>query len=201
MTDKPPAGPGLDVPDWLRPFAVVVVMVGVMWVVEIVDLIPRVDPDRWGIRPRELGGLTGVPAAPFLHNGFGHLIGNTIPLLILGSVIAFSGIQRVVQVTVIVVAISGLGTWLLGSDNSLHIGASGLVFGYLTYLLARAVFERKFAYLIGGLIVLFLYGSVLWGLVPRPGISWEGHLFGAIGGVLAARFIHAPRERTLPDPV
>lgn len=201
MNDKAATGPNRDIPDWLRPFAVVVAMVAVMWVVEVIDLIPRVDPDRWGIRPREMRGLTGVVAAPFLHNGFGHLIGNTIPLLILGSVIAFSGMVRVIQVTVIVMLVSGLATWLIGSDNTIHIGASGLVFGYLAYLLARAVFERKFTYLIGGVIVLFLYGGVLWGLIPRPGISWEGHLFGAVGGVLAARFIHAPKERTLPDAV
>ncbi len=198
MTDAPAARPSTDIPDWMRPFVVVLVMVALMWVVEIVDLLPRTNPDRWGVRPRELGGLTGVVTMPFLHNGFGHLISNTIPLLIMGWVIAIGGVGRFVRVTVLIVVFTGLGTWLIGPSSSLHIGASGLVFGYLTYLLARAVFERKLAYLAGGAIILFLYGGVLWGLVPRPGISWQAHLTGAVAGVIAAQVLHGRRDRTLP---
>ncbi len=189
-----------DIPEWMRPFAVVVALVAVMWAVEVIDLLPGIDVDRWGIRPRQLRGLIGIGTGPFLHNGFPHLIGNTIPFLILGFVIAASGIQRFVQVTLIVMLVSGLGTWLIGPSNSIHIGASGLVFGYLTYLLARAIFEKKILYLLGGLVVLFLYGSVLWGLIPKPGISWQGHLFGAVGGVVAAWTLHKPGDETLPEP-
>lgn len=198
MTDAPNAGPLADIPDWMRPFAVVVAMVALMWVVEIVDLLPRTNLDRWGVRPRELGGLTGVVTMPFLHNGFGHLISNTIPLLIMGWVIAVGGVARFVRVTALIVVLTGLGTWLIGSSSSLHIGASGLVFGYLTYLLARAVIERKLAYLAGGAVILFLYGGVLWGLVPRPGISWQAHLTGAVAGVIAAQVLHGRRDRALP---
>ena len=189
-----------DIPEWMRPFAVVVAVVAVMWVVEIIDLLPGIDLDRWGIRPRQLRGLIGIGTAPFLHNGISHLIGNTIPFLILGFLIAASGIQRFVQVMVIVMVVGGLGTWLIGPSNSIHIGASGLVFGFLTYLLARAIFEKKILYLLGGLVVLFLYGSVLWGLIPKPGISWQGHLFGAVGGVIAAWTLHKPGDETLPEP-
>ena len=189
-----------DIPEWMRPFAVVVALVAVMWAVEVIDVLPGIDLDRWGIRPRQFRGLIGIGTAPFLHNGFPHLIGNTIPFLILGFVIAASGIQRFVQVTLIVMLVSGLGTWLIGPSNSLHIGASGLVFGYLTYLLARAIFEKKILYLLGGLVVLFLYGSVLWGLIPKPGISWQGHLFGAVGGVVAAWALHKPGDKSLPEP-
>lgn len=185
--------PELDLPGWLRPYLIVALFVAVMWVVEIIDLIPGTNLDRWGIRPRELVGLVGIVTAPFLHNGFAHLISNTIPFLILGGIIAASGVAQFFRVTVIVGLTAGLGTWLLGQSGSYHIGASGLVFGYLTYLLARGLFERKLVYLAVGLLVLFLYGSVLWGLVPRPGISWQSHLFGALGGVLAARVLHASK--------
>jgi membrane associated rhomboid family serine protease len=198
MTDARPRGPLTDIPNWMRPFAVVVAMVALMWAVEIVDLVPGTDLDQWGVQPRELGGLTGVVTMPFLHNGFGHLISNTIPLLIMGWVIAVGGVDRFVRVTVLIVVVTGLGTWLIGGSSSLHIGASGLVFGYLTYLLARAVFERKLAYLAGGAVILFLYGGVLWGLVPRPGISWQAHLMGAVAGVLAAQVLHGRRDPALP---
>lgn len=191
--------PGLDLPEWLRPFAVVAALVAVMWVVEIIDLLPRTDLDRFGIQPRTLVGLRGIVFAPFLHNGLGHLLSNTITFLILGWLIAASGTTRYLEVTVIVGLVGGFGTWLTGAAGSIHIGASGLVFGYLTYLLARAVFEKRIIYLLGGAIVFFLYGGVLWGLVPKPGISWQGHIFGAVGGVAAAAALHREGEKTLPD--
>lgn len=184
----------------LAPFLVVFAMAAVMWLVELIDLLPHTSFDRWGIRPRQLGGLTGIVLAPFLHDGFGHLIGNTIPFLVLGCIIAASGIQRFVQVTVIVGVIAGLGTWLIGPAHTVHIGASGLVFGYLTYLITRGVFQRHIGQIILGLIVVFFYGSILWGLLPRPGVSWQGHVFGAIGGVVAAWVIHGRRGPVDDDP-
>ncbi|MEZ5177783.1 MAG: rhomboid family intramembrane serine protease [Acidimicrobiales bacterium] len=185
--------PELDLPGWLRPYLIVAMLAGAMWIVEVIDTIPSVDLDRWGIRPRELGGLVGIVTAPFLHTGFPHLLSNTIPFIVLGGIIAASGVARFFQVTAIVGLVSGLGTWLFGQSGSIHIGASGLIFGYLTYLMARGLFERKLAYLAIGVVVLLLYGGVLWGLVPRPGISWTGHLFGAVGGVVAAWILHATR--------
>ncbi len=190
MTDEVMDRPRLDASGTLRPFLVVASVAAVMWAVEIIDLLPRTDFDRWGIRPRQLRGLTGVVASPFLHDGLGHLIGNTIPFLVLGCVIAVSGIQRFVQVTVIVGLCAGLGTWLVGPVHTIHIGASGLVFGYLTYLVARGFFEHHIGQIVVGIVVFVFYGSLLWGLLPRPGISWQGHLFGALGGVLAAWVIH-----------
>jgi len=168
----------------------------VMWMVEIIDLLPSTSFDRWGIRPRQFEGLFGIVTAPFLHAGFGHLISNTIPFLVLGCIIAAAGVQRFVQVTVIVGVIAALGTWLIGPSGTVHIGASGIVFGYLTYLLTRGVFERKLGHIAIGLLVLFFYGGILWGLLPRPGISWQGHLFGAIGGVVAARVVHGQGRAT-----
>lgn len=193
MTDTPER-PELDLPSWLRPYVIVAFLVAVMWAVELVDLIPGTNLDQWGIGPRSTEGLVGVVTASFLHNGFGHLISNTIPFLILGGLIAASGVARYFQVTLLVGLVAGLGTWLVGPERTNHIGASALVFGYLTYLLARGFFERKLTYLAVGAVVLFLYGGVLWGVVPRPGISWQGHVMGAIGGVIAAYAFHATRR-------
>lgn len=134
----------------------------------------------------------GIVTMPFLHDGFGHLISNTIPFLVLGSIVAASGLDRFFTVAAIVTVTSGVGVWLLGPDGTVHIGASALVFGFLTYLLARGFFEHRVTYLLVGVVVLFLYGGVLWGLLPRPGISWQGHLFGALGGLAAARLVHSP---------
>ena len=171
----------------------VVVMLAVMWVLEVVDTIAGGRLDRFGIEPRDASGLDGIVWAPFLHGGFGHLIANSVPFLLLGVAIAIGALKRFALVTVIVALVGGLGTWLTGPANTVHIGASGLVFGYLTYLLARGVFARSVLYLLGGFVVFMAYGGVLWGLLPAPGISWQGHLFGAIGGVIAAYALHADR--------
>jgi membrane associated rhomboid family serine protease len=195
MSDGNDGGADLEVPGWLRPYAVVAALVAVMWAVEIVDLLPHTSFDRWGIRPRQLVGLVGIGTAPFLHAGFAHLMGNTIPFLVLGCLIAASGIARYLEVTVTVAVLAGVGTWVTGPAHTDHIGASGVVFGYLTYLLARGLFERKLVYLAVGAAVLFFYGGILWGLFPRVGISWQGHLFGALGGVAAAWILHAPSAR------
>ena len=170
-------------------FALVAALVAVMWVVEIVDVFAG-DLDSAGIRPRDPDGLVGVALAPVLHGGFGHLASNTVPFLILGMAIALSGLARIAAVTVIVAVVGGLGTWLAAPAATNHIGASGLVFGFATYLMARGFFSRRPLHLMTGVIVLVVYGStLLFGLVPTPGISWQGHLFGAIGGVIAARLL------------
>ncbi len=187
--------------DPLRPVLVVVGVLALMWVLEIIDLAPGTNFDSWGIEPRTADGLVGVPAAPFLHSGFAHLFANTIPFLVLGTFIALGDVKRYIQVTVIVAVTSGLGTWLFGSPGTIHIGASGLVFGYVTYLVVRGFFAGKPLWVLGGLVVLLLYGGILWGLLPRPGISFTGHFFGAIGGILAAWYVHGrePADADLPS--
>lgn len=183
----------------LAGFQVVGAMVALMWGLEVVDAIAGGSLDEYGIEPRDDDGLIGIVAAPFLHAGFGHLIANTVPFVVMGLVIAFNGAVRVLAVTAIVTLVSGLGTWLVAPDFTLHIGASGVVFGYATYLISRGVFNRDALELAVGLIVVLVWGTVLLGgLRPEDGISWQGHLFGAIGGVGAARVLR--RERT-PAPV
>ncbi len=169
---------------------IVLAMVALMWAAELVDTAADHRLDQYGIEPRDEDGLVGIVAAPFLHAGFGHLIANTVPLLALGLAIAFGGARRVLAVTATVAIVSGLGTWLVAPADTLHIGASGLVFGYATYLLSRGFFDRDALELAVGMVVAVLWGgALLSGLLPEEGISWQGHLFGAIGGVVAARLL------------
>lgn len=175
-------------------------LVSLMWALEIVDLALDHRLDQYGIEPRDVDGLDGVVTAPFLHVGFNHLIGNTLPFAVMGAVIAFEGPLRLVGVTVITALVSGLGTWLIAPEGTIHLGASGVVFGYATYLIARGAFNRRVVEIgIGVAVVVIWGGALLAGLEPQQGISWQGHLFGAIGGVVAARVLARPRgERPVP---
>jgi membrane associated rhomboid family serine protease len=175
-------------------------MVALMWVMEVVDTIDKHRLDQWGIEPHDVEGLRGVVAAPFLHAGFDHLISNTIPFAVLGLLIALNGAVRVLVVTGIVMLIGGLGTWVFAPENTLHIGASGVVFGYASYLISRGVFDKSLLELaIGALVVAIWGGALLTSLAPREGISWQGHLFGAIGGIVAARVLAPPKARHAPS--
>lgn len=169
----------------------------VLWVIEILDTILGNRLDDHGVRPRSDEGLLGILFAPLLHGGFSHLISNTVPLLVLGFLIALSGIGRAVAATAIIWLVAGVGTWLVAPSNTNHIGASSLVFGFVTYLVARGFFTRQFAQIALGVLILLVYGGILWGVLPgQPGISWQGHLFGAVGGVVAAALLasRAPRQ-------
>jgi membrane associated rhomboid family serine protease len=186
-------------------FQLVLGMVVLMWASEIVDSIMGGDLDEYGIQPREPDGLIGIVTSPFLHGGFDHLMGNTVPFVAMGLAIALNGVVRVLAVTGIVMLVGGLGTWLVAQDNSVHIGASGVVFGYGTYLIVRGFLNRSALELFMGLIVGAIWGTALLsGLLPRPGISWQGHLFGAIGGIVAARLLMRrrgePATRTPRSP-
>lgn len=185
--------------DWQSGLIVVGVMAAIMWIVEIFDQISGDDLDRYGIQPRDVDSLPGIVAAPFLHAGFDHLIGNTIPFLILGAIIALGGATRVLLTTAIIILVAGVGTWLIGPTHSVHVGASGVVFGYAGYVIARGVFSRSLLELAIGALVVVLYSSTLLSaLVPTQGISWQSHLFGGIGGVLAAWMLDRRREPDLP---
>jgi membrane associated rhomboid family serine protease len=177
-------------------------LAALMWVLEIIDSIDRHRLDQYGIEPRDVEGLRGVVASPFLHAGFDHLVSNTVPFLVLGLLIALGGAIQVLMVTGIVMLVGGLGTWAFAPENTLHIGASGVVFGYATYLISRGVFNKSALQLaIGAAVVAVWGGALLTGLVPREGISWQGHLFGAIGGVVAARVLAArPAPATTASP-
>jgi membrane associated rhomboid family serine protease len=162
-------------------------LVGLMWLSEVVDTVTHGALDQYGIISRDPRGLIGILTAPFLHLGFGHLISNTLPLVTLGVLIAVSGAARLFAVTAIVTVIGGFGTWLVSPPNTITIGASGLVFGYASYLILRGLFNRRLGQVLLGIVVVMVWGSaLLGGLLPQDGISWQGHLFGGIAGVLAA---------------
>ncbi|OZE96363.1 MULTISPECIES: rhomboid family intramembrane serine protease [Nocardiaceae] len=163
-----------------------------LWVVEVVDVLSGSRVETAGINPRTSDGLWGVLFAPVLHDDWAHLIANTVPIAVLGFLVLLSGIGRGLAATGVIWVIAGVGTWLIGGSNSNHIGASSLVFGFLAYLLVRGFFTRNLGQLAIGVVVFVLYGSALWGVLPStPGVSWQGHLFGAVGGVVAAWLLSA----------
>jgi membrane associated rhomboid family serine protease len=186
---------------WMEGVRVVVVVAAAMWVVEVVDSLDSHRLDGDGIVPRNVSHLYGILFAPFLHASFGHLIANTIPFLLLGLTIALAGAVRVAAVTAIVALASGAGTWLTAPSGSVTLGASGVVFGYATYVISRGMFNRRIGELAMGIVVAVLFGgALLSGLLPHSGISWQAHLFGGIGGVLAAQILASPRSGARHQP-
>ena len=172
-------------------------LVAIFWCLEIVDAsFLRGTLDLYGIRPRSLIGLRGILFAPFLHGSFAHLVANTAPFLTLGWLVMLREMRDFFVVTIITMLVSGIGVWLTAPAYSIHIGASGLIFGYFGFLLLRGYFERSFAAILFSLIVGLLYGGIIWGVLPlQYGISWQGHLFGFIGGAIAARLLARPKRR------
>ncbi|WP_351226778.1 rhomboid family intramembrane serine protease [Streptomyces sp. NPDC002133] len=166
-----------------------------LWLLEVVDLATGHSLDPYGITPREFGELRDIVPAAFLHFGFDHLTANTFPLLVLGFLAALGGIRRFLGVVATVVLASGLGVWLTSPEGSLTLGASGVVFGLFGYVLVRGFVDRSAVDVVVGLLVAAFYGSILWGVLPTAsGVSWQGHLFGVLGGVAAAFFFR--RHRT-----
>lgn len=179
---------------------VVAVLVGAMWIVEVVNSLDGQRLSRDGIIARRLSGLPGILSAPFLHASFAHLLANTVPFVILGLVIALGGARQVIGVTVIAALVSGLGAWALSSSGTDTVGASGVVFGYATFLIARGVFSRSVTEIAIGVLVAVLFGGALiLSVVPQSGISWQDHVFGALGGVIAARAF-TPQRRKPSSP-
>lgn len=172
--------------------------IALIWTLEFVDLLFLGGAlNAYGIIPRRIIGLRGILFAPFLHGGLAHLAANTIPFLTLSWLIMLRETRDWFVVTAVTMLISGLGTWLIAPANTIHIGASGLVFGYLGFLLLRGYLERSVTAILFSLIVGSLYGGLIWGVLPlQYGISWQGHLFGFIGGGLAARLLARRKRRS-----
>jgi membrane associated rhomboid family serine protease len=176
---------------------IIAAFTGVLYLTEAVDTVLGGTLDRDGIRPRQLDGLDGVLWAPLLHGGWPHLVANTVPVLVLGFFALAGGIGQFVAVTAAIWLIGGVGTWLTGSPG-VHLGASVLVLGWLVFLLVRGFFARSPTQILLAVVLFGVWGGALWGVLPgMVGISWEGHLFGAVGGLLAARLVaRADRPRT-----
>ncbi|MBE9013686.1 rhomboid family intramembrane serine protease [Pseudanabaenaceae cyanobacterium LEGE 13415] len=187
MTRRDPNDPSGIGDEIKAHIAILGTLVGIMWILEIVDIALDGRLNYLGIYPRNFVGLRGVLLAPFLHRDFRHLISNTIPFVVMGWFVMLRGIPEFFKVTALVTVLSGLGVWLLGAPG-LHIGASGVIFGYFGFLLSRAYFERSALSIAMSLAVGLLYGGIIWGVLPgQLGISWEGHLFGFLGGIFAAQ--------------
>ncbi|TDC13019.1 rhomboid family intramembrane serine protease [Actinomadura bangladeshensis] len=160
----------------------------VMWVLEAFDYTTDGWLDRFGIQPRDVDDLPDIFTAPFMHAGFGHLMANTLPFLILGFIAAARGIAKFLVASLIIIVVGGLGVWFLSSANTL--GSSILIFGFFGYLVGRGIFERRLLDIGIAVAVVAVYGTMIFGVIPGdPGISWQGHLFGLIGGVLASWFL------------
>jgi membrane associated rhomboid family serine protease len=175
-----------------------------LWFLEILDQLSGNQLDQLGIHAREVDGMPEIFSAPFLHAGWDHLISNSLPFLVLGFLVLLSGLARWLISSLIIIVVSGMTAWFLTPANTIILGASGLIFGWLTYLLARGIWSRRPAQVAVAVVVLLVYGGLIWGVLPSAaGISWQAHLGGAVGGVLAAWLLHrrASRQVMTPAPV
>ena len=167
-------------------------LLALMWAIQIADAVLPGSFTGFGLRSWDLGSLVGIVLGPLLHSGWPHLIANSLPFLVLGCLVAIEGARRFWAVTAVVVLIGGAGTWLVNAPGTLTVGASGLVFGYFAYVVVRVISPRpiqhRIAYAIIAIIVIVLYGgSMLTGIIGVPsGVSWQAHLFGGVGGGVAA---------------
>ena len=183
-----------------KAFVTMCAVVPVLFLIELLDFATGHQLDQLGgVRPRELDGLDGIVFAPFLHASFAHLSGNSVPLLLTGTFVLAAGRKRFLWVTGLIALVSGLGAWLTGPPHTVGIGASGIVFGYLGFLLTRGVVERSWWSIAVGVLIGLLYGWTLTGALPTDQrISWQAHLFGLVGGVAAAILFR--RRRPRPEP-
>ena len=184
----------------LRAAVLIGAFTALLYVIEAVDQFAfdgTLDAD--GIVPRRLDGLDGILWSPLLHHGWGHLVANTLPFLVFGFLVLAGGLGQFVAVTAVVWLLGGFLTWLTGSG--LTVGASGVIFGWLAFLLVRGFFARSVPQILLAAVLFVLYGGVLWGVLPSaPDVSWQAHLFGALAGVLAARLV-ASADRPRRDPL
>jgi membrane associated rhomboid family serine protease len=197
-----PAPQKKERPAWVIGGATIVSFVALLYVIEAWDAVNHQELNGDGIRPLESDGLWGIIWAPLLHANWEHLIANTGPALVLGFLVTLAGMSRFIYATAIVWILGGFGTWLIGNIGAPpgvetnHIGASGLIFGWLTFLIVFGFFTRKAWQIIVGIVVLFIYGGVLLGALPGTfGVSWQGHLCGGIAGVFAAYVLSGPERK------
>ena len=175
----------------LKEFKILIISIAIFWVVEILDIfVFQGSLDRYGVQPQSVTGLRGIIFAPFLHGGLGHLMANTIPFITLGWLTMIQDINDFYIASIMSAVIGGLGVWIFGSPDSVHIGASILIYGYLGFLLLRGYFQHNFPSIALSIFVAIAYGSFIRGVFPSQfGVSWQGHLFGFIGGAIAAKMV------------
>ena len=175
----------------LKEFKILLVSLAIFWIVEIADFfVFNGSLDSYGIQPHSTIGLRGIIFAPFLHGGFKHLIANSLPFLTLGWLTMIQDTNDFYFASIMSALIGGLGVWIFGSPNSVHIGASILIYGYLGFLLLRGYFQKNMLSIAVSMFVAVAYGGFIMGVFPSEiGVSWQGHLFGFIGGAFAAKMV------------
>jgi membrane associated rhomboid family serine protease len=185
--------PPLDPTTWSGALIVMGAVGAAIWVVQVVNATQHYRLNRFGLAPRELHGLWGVLTAPFLHQSYGQVLSDTVPLVAIGWLLLLSGARTWLTVTAAVIVLGGFATWLV-ARHGLIVGSGGLVFGWLGYLLARAYFSRKLRWIAAAVVVLFFFGTLLTNLLPSEHVSWESHVCGFLAGALAGAALH-PRKR------
>ncbi len=173
--------------------------VALLWLAQLLNWVLDLELERFGVRPRQLGGLPGILIAPLLHSGFSHLAANSLPLLVLGTGMLYLYPNSMLTVIPAVYLGPGVAVWLFARE-SVHVGASGLVYGLVSYIFVAGVIRRDRGAVAASLLVCFLYGTLAWGVFPgKPGVSWETHLAAALIGVILAvvlrRLDIPPRKR------
>lgn len=171
-----------------RAVALMLLLTALLYVVEVVDSLSGERlAQAGGIVPRTVDGLDGVLFAPVLHGTWAHLLGNTVPFAVLGFLALAAGLRRFLLVTALIWLGSGAAVWLTAGAGTYTVGASGVVFGWLAFLLVRGFFARSLRQVLLAVVLFAVWGGILLGVLPgQPGVSWQGHLFGALFGVLAA---------------
>lgn len=181
-----------------RAAALNVAFLAILWLVEMINGITGRDLSRaGGIVARDFGSLVNILTAPFVHANIDHLMGNALPLFSLGLIAAIPSTKRFLLMTLVVIVIGGLGIWLTSPANVVTIGASGVVFGYFSYLLLRGLVDRRPADVLVSIGIAIAYGSYMWSGIGFgvAGVSWQGHVSGLVGGVVAALIVRTPRKK------
>src|SRR5664279_885670 len=198
--EKPAAtDPQFDPTSWGGALVVMAVVGALLWVVQIANASDHYGFNRFGVKPRAVDGLWGIATQPLLHQSYGHLLSNTVPLLAIGWTLLLSGVRAWLFVTGAVIVLGGAATWLVAPSGTVIVGASGMIFGWLGYLLARAYFTRRLKWILVAVALLIFFGTLLGNLLPNvdSGTSWQSHLCGFVVGVGVGWLLH-PRRGAAP---
>lgn len=177
-------------------------MVGLMWVLELIDVLLRGSLDSFGIVSRSTSGLVGIPLSPLLHGGFGHLVANTVPFIVLGLLVAWRSNGRIWPITITIAVLGGFAVWLLGPAGVVTIGASGIIFGFFAYLITAGILTRHWLDIAVAGVAILAYGGLVWEVLPftvGPQVSWLAHLMGAAAGVAAAWIFARPAAKPVTE--
>jgi membrane associated rhomboid family serine protease len=172
-------------------------LISVLWIVQFVQYFGLVDLSSYGTWPHHISGLKGIIFSPFIHGSFEHLISNTLPMMVLLTVLLSAYPRVALWVLVFVHLLSGILVWTFAPDTGVHIGISGIIYGIAAFLVASGIFRKDRTSTSIAILVALVYGSMVWGFIPQDGVSWQSHLYGSISGVIIA-FIF--RKRDLPEP-